>query len=122
MNYAAKRIWPERSASWQHEGEADSAENFALEFAAVEQLAEAVEFVVFERTGGESQYFRVSACAPYQLEPCEPRPANDFDEFVPTFGLALKTFVYMGKVAAIAIAAIIVAYFGFDYIRAWLEG
>ena len=36
MKFAAKRTWPEKASSWEHEGDADSAQGFALEFATSE--------------------------------------------------------------------------------------
>lgn len=133
MNYAAKRTWPERSAAWEHQGEAETPEAFALEFAAVEQLAVEAEFVVFDREGGESHYFRVTGRNPYQIEPTEPRPVSDTKDreaansadqevFVPDIKPFIGTFSYMGKVAVLAVIIIGAMGFGLKYLRALLGG
>lgn len=75
MRYAARRTWPERSKTWEYLGEADSIEDFALDFATAQQLAADDELVVIEKEGAESdiQFYRVTRSSPYSLLPAEPR-------------------------------------------------
>ncbi|MBN2885962.1 MAG: hypothetical protein JXM75_04545 [Chromatiaceae bacterium] len=133
MNYAAKRTWPERSAAWEHQGEAETPDAFALEFAAVEQLSVDAEFVVFNRESGESRYFRVTGRDPYRIDPAEPRSPNnsghaeaagtaDQEVFVPDIKPFISTVSYMGKVAVLAVVAIAAMGFGLKYLRALLGG
>ncbi|NKN34436.1 hypothetical protein [Marichromatium bheemlicum] len=131
MKYAAKRTWPLRSPSWEHEGEAESFEAFATEFAAVERLGADGEFVVIDKSSEEAElrFFRVTTIAPYQVEAvAEPRsnaPAPQAEDGQPAVEQdyssalrpAISMLVYMGKVAVIAVAVITVAAFGIGYIK-----
>ena len=78
MIFAAKRTWPERPKAWEHQGEATSAEAFALEFAAVHALGLDTEFVVMEREGenAEIQFYKVTGVAPYRVVAAEARRAE----------------------------------------------
>ncbi|BCU07860.1 hypothetical protein [Allochromatium tepidum] len=128
MKFAAKRTWPEKATTWEHEGEADGAESFASEFATLEQLAVDTEFVVMCKEGDAQQalFFRVSDTAPYRLEPAKartatgataapeaasgpgPSAAEDESEPVglPNLSPVISMIFYMGKVAFIATAGI----------------
>ncbi|MBK1708516.1 hypothetical protein [Marichromatium gracile] len=133
MKYAAKRTWPLRSPSWEHEGEAESFKAFATEFAAVERLGADGEFVVIDKSSdeAESRFFRVVTIAPYQVEETEPRSSAPAPEAGQTEGAqpaaeqdyssalrpAISMLVYMGKVAVIAVAVITIAAFGIGYIK-----
>ncbi len=78
MKYAAKRTWPEKSKVWDHEGDAESIQAFAAEFATVEQLGLDAEFLVMEK-GGESpeiRFFRVSGTSPYRFTAVEQSRAS----------------------------------------------
>lgn len=121
MKYAAKRTWPEKSAAWEHEGEAESMPSFAAEFASVERLGLDVEFVVMEREGeaGEIQFFRVSSTAPCQVVVAEPKAADtpvaalpEHNEAAanrmpaPDLSPVMSMLFFMGKVSAVAILGV----------------
>lgn len=130
VKYAAKITWPEKSSTWQHQGDAGSAPEFAIEFATLEQLGMDTEFVVMEKEGGnpEIHFFRVVGCAPYRVAAAESRagsaqpseaapraasaaaPESDAEEGDAgvTFGLGpvISLIIYMAKVAVVAIASI----------------
>lgn len=131
MKYAAKITWPEKSPSWQHQGDAGSAQAFAIEFATLEQLGMDTEFVVMEKEGGspEIHFFRVVGRAPYRVAAAESRagapqatdavpraataaePADSGEAEAagfPGIGPVISLIVYMAKVAVVAIAAIVV--------------
>lgn len=137
VKYAAKRTWPEKSAAWEHQGEAETAQAFAVEFATIEQLGVDVEFLVMAREGdGEIQFFRVAGTAPFQILPAEPRtggapvPAAAMQTDVaddgpdpmpmPSMSPVISMLTYMAKVAFMAVVAIAVLGFAMKYIRAWL--
>ncbi len=75
MKYAAKRTWPDKPKSWEVKGEAETAEAFALEFAAEKGLGLGTEIVVIEREDddGEILFFKVSNTSPYQFVSAAPR-------------------------------------------------
>lgn len=75
MKYAARRIWPQKSQSWEYLGESESIEDFALMFATDKVLAVNDEFVVIEKAGADSEieFFKVSRASPYALMPADPR-------------------------------------------------
>lgn len=128
MKFAAKRIWPDKASTWEHQGEADDAQSFASEFATLEQLAVDTEFVVMGRDGDgqEVRFFRIAATTPYRLEPAEartgtaagspdagsasPQPEGSEDESepvgLPNLSPVISMLFYMGKVAVIATAGI----------------
>ncbi len=130
MKYAAKITWPEKSPSWQHQGESGSAQAFAVEFATVEQLGMDSEFVVMEKEGGspEIHFFRVVGCSPYRVAAAESRvapaqtvdvkPASTVGADAPgkeeeaegagaiSMGPVISLIIYMAKVAVVATASI----------------
>jgi hypothetical protein len=75
VKYAAKRTWPDKPKSWEAKGEAETAEAFALGFAADQGLGLGTELVVIEREGedAEIQFFKIANTSPYQLAQAEPR-------------------------------------------------
>mgnify|MGYP001806152570 CR=1 FL=1 len=78
MNYAARKMWPEKSATWDYLGAAESLDDFAMMYAADKALAVGTEFVVIEKGGADSeiQFFKVSRADPYALIPADPRVEN----------------------------------------------
>lgn len=130
VKYAAKITWPEKSSSWQHQGDAGSAQEFAVEFAKLEQLGMETEFVVMEKEGGNSEihFFRVVGCSPYRVAaaesraggtrssdaaplaagPATPAPSSEEEDPGVSFGLGpvISLIIYMAKVAVVAIASI----------------
>lgn len=141
MKFAAKRTWPDKAATWEHQDEADDAQSFASEFATLEQLAVDTEFVVMCKEGGdqEARFFRVVATAPYRLEPAESRsgsaaagspkvaePDHDADDEAAPVGLpnlspVISMIKYMGTVAVIATAGIAVMAVAITYLKKFLE-
>ncbi|TCT20712.1 hypothetical protein [Thiobaca trueperi] len=135
VKYAAKRTWPEKSAVWEHQGEAETAQAFAVEFATIEQLGVDVEFLVMEREGGgEIQFFRVAGTSPFRVLPAESRAggvvapaATAVDESepepiaMPSMSPVISMLTYMARVAFMAILVIAVLGFAMKYIRAWLS-
>jgi hypothetical protein len=130
VKYAAKRVWPEKAQSWEHQGESDTVEAFAAEFASVEQLSSDAEFVILARDGAnpETRFFRVVSCSPYKVAPAPPRSGaeqspgaqgtmpsgqDDAQETLvaaPSIQPVISMLLYMGKVgivAALGIAAMI---------------
>ncbi|MBV5308290.1 MAG: hypothetical protein JZU59_02615 [Chromatium okenii] len=75
MNYAARMMWPEKSATWDYLGAAESLDDFAMMYATDKALAVGAEFVVIEKGGADSdiQFFKVSRADPYGLIPADPR-------------------------------------------------
>ncbi len=135
MKFAAKRTWPDKAPTWEHQSEADDIESFALEFALLEQLAVESEFAVMQKDGAQTvRFFRVAATDPYRLEPAasrqgqqtsvlatgggaseisgspKPQTADSAESQppVPTLGAAISTMFYMGKVFIIATTIIAV--------------
>lgn len=130
MKYAAKKTWPEKSQSWEHQGDSESIEAFANEFAVLEQLGADSEFVVMEKEAASSprlQVFRVASVLPLELVAAEPRATTASAEPVtaaraedseveerseaesagmPNLRPVILTFFYMGKVAFIATVGI----------------
>ena len=142
MKFAAKRTWPDKAPTWEHQDDADDARSFALEFATLEQLAVDTEFVVMckEGDGQEVQFFRVAAAAPYRLESAEPRtaagasvpvdsaspaeiPVDDESAVagLPNLSPVISMIFYMGKVAFIATAGIALMAVVIGYLRKFLE-
>lgn len=140
MKFAAKRTWPDKATTWEHQGEADDAESFASEFATLEQLAADTEFVVMCKDGdGQGvRFFRVAATAPYRLEPAEARAATTADAGatgqtpeggedesepvgLPNLSPVISMLFYMGKVAFIATAGIALMALIITYLRKFLE-
>ena len=143
MKFAAKRTWPDKATTWEHEGEAKGAESFASEFATLEQLAVDTEFVVMCKEGDAQPplFFRVAATAPYRLEPAKartatgatsapeagssPEPSTDEDESepvgLPNLSPVISMIFYMGKVAFIATAGIALMAVGISFLRKLLE-
>jgi hypothetical protein len=74
MKFAAKRTWPERPKSWEYQGEAETPEACALEFASSRYLALDTELVVMDRQGedAEIQFFRVTGTDPYRVVMADP--------------------------------------------------
>jgi hypothetical protein len=150
VKYAAKRTWPDKPKSWEAKGEAETAEAFALEFAADQGLGLGTELVVIEREGedAEIQFFKIANTAPYQLAHAEPRAggaggtppqdpprepspappggepggANTEVAAAPLDSLRpFKTMIlYMVKVAVIAFAVIYALGYLFKYLRSVL--
>lgn len=75
MNYAARMMWPEKSATWDYLGAAESLDDFAMMYATDKALAVGTEFVIIEKGGADSeiQFFKVSRADPYGLIPADPR-------------------------------------------------
>jgi hypothetical protein len=143
VKFAAKRTWPDKASTWEHQGEADDAESFASEFATLEQPAVDTEFVVMCKDGdGQGvRFFRVAATAPYRLEPTEartattagtpeagstsPAPESSEDESepvgLPNLSPVISMLFYMGKVAFIATAGIALMALIISYLRKFLE-
>ncbi|MCG6896680.1 MAG: hypothetical protein LJE60_06180 [Thiocapsa sp.] len=145
MKYAVKRTWPDKPKSWELQGEAASAEAFALDFATSQGLGMGTELVVIEKEGDDSeiQFFKVANASPYQLVPAEPRaggpappaaqdpaalPSTPSSADVPEVGSlavpSVRPFVsmifYMVKVGVIAMAIIYGLAMLFRYIRSAL--
>ncbi|MBK1725224.1 hypothetical protein [Thiocystis violacea] len=138
MKFAAKRTWPEKVSSWEHEGEAETIDAFAMEFATIEQLAADSEFVVMAKEGGapSTQFFKVTGVAPYTLGSAEPRSASsaasapevaaDDPEMeaqpvaMPNLSPVISMFFYMGKVAVIATLGIALMAVVITYLKNWL--
>ncbi|ADC63490.1 hypothetical protein Alvin_2580 [Allochromatium vinosum DSM 180] len=137
VKFAAKRTWPDKATTWEHQGEADDVESFASEFATLEQLAVGAEFVVMCKDEDEQgvRFFRVAATAPCRLEPAEARtastadagsePAAGEDESepvgLPNLSPVISMIFYMGKVAFIATAGIALMALIITYLRKFLE-
>jgi len=139
VKFAAKRTWPDKATTWEHQGEADDVESFASEFTTLEQLAVGTEFVVMCKDGDEGvRFFRVAATAPCRLEPAEARtastadagstgvePAAGEDESepvgLPNLSPVISMLFYMGKVAFIATAGIAFMALIITYLRKFLE-
>ena len=140
MKFAAKRTWPDKATTWEHEGEAKGAESFASEFATLEQLAVDTEFVVMCKDGdGQGvRFFRVAATAPYRLEPAEARTSTTADAGsagqepeggeddsepvgLPNLSPVISMLFYMGKVAFLATAGIPLMALIITYLRKFLE-
>lgn len=142
MKFAAKRTWPDKAATWEHQDEANDAQAFASEFATLEQLTVDTEFVVMCKDGADqtAHYFRVAAVNPYQLEPATARsssaapesatvaetetPADDDDAApvgMPNLSPVISMVFYMGKVAFIATAGIALMAVGISALRRFLE-
>jgi hypothetical protein len=79
VKYAAKRTWPEKPKAWEFKGEAESAADFALDFASTQDLRLGTEIVVIERESDEAdiQFFKVSSTSPYQIAAADPRPSGE---------------------------------------------
>jgi hypothetical protein len=145
VKYAAKRTWPDKPKSWEAKGEAETAEAFALDFAADKGLGLGTELVVMEMDGddAEIQFFKVANTSPYQMRQAEPRATGTAasreespGETSPTDAVAesqdaaaaalpdlrpFKTMVlYMIKVALVAFAAIYAFGLLFRYLRSVL--
>ena len=78
MRYAAKRTWPDRPKAWEHQGEADNLEDFALAFAADRGLGEGSEFIVLDKDSEDAtlESFRVNSTDPYTLGSADARTAQ----------------------------------------------
>ncbi|WP_296704822.1 hypothetical protein [Thiocapsa sp. UBA6158] len=149
MKYAAKRTWPDKPKSWEAKGEAETAEAFALGFAADQGLGLGTELVVIEREGedAEIQFFKIANTSPYQLVQAEPRagaggaPRQDATPEPSSTGSGVageegsaevaatpmgnlrpfKTMIlYMIKVALVAFGAIYALGYLFRYLRSVL--
>lgn len=147
VKYAAKRTWPDKPRSWEVQGEAATAEAFALDFAADQGLGLGTELVVIEKEGDDSeiQFFKVAKTAPYQLVPAEPRaggpaaPAlqeepgtasaapsetdasDSASPAVPNLRPFVSMILYMVKVGVIAMVVIYALAMLFRYIRSALS-
>ncbi len=147
MKFAAKRTWPDKSSSWEHQDDADNVEAFATDFASIEQLAIESEFVVMAREGADpaAQFFRVAAIAPYQLvrverprtataqaTPIENSPSAEPEEGagvdtpsepvgMPSLSPVISMLFYMGKVGLIATLFIALMAVVLGYVKDWLS-
>jgi hypothetical protein len=113
MKFAAKRTWPDRPKTWEHHGEAETLQDFALAFAADRGLGIGTEFEVLDKDSDEATLvsFRVTATDPYAVGPVEtnsPNQATDShpsDEVgnqlppPPLASAALGFFLFMAKTA-----------------------
>ncbi|NEX20327.1 hypothetical protein G3480_08405 [Thiorhodococcus mannitoliphagus] len=140
VKFAAKRTWPEKASSWEHEGDADSVEAFAAEFAAIEQLPVDTELVVMTKDdGGPSpRFMKIVGTSPYAFESAEPKtqaaspepsapaaPDDAGQEEDPPVGMpnlspVISMLFYMGKVSVIATLAIAVMAVFITYLKNWL--
>jgi hypothetical protein len=77
MRFAAKRTWPDRPKAWEHQGEADDIETFALAFATDRGLGRGTEFVVLDKDAEDATLdsFRVTGTDPYTLGSTDSHPA-----------------------------------------------
>jgi hypothetical protein len=113
MRYAAKRTWPDRPKAWEHQGEAEGLEAFALAFASERGLGVGSEFEVLDKDSDDATLvsFRVASTIPYTLGPVESRtgaqagaPASAPAAVPPAFaGAALSFGGCMVKVAVLAL-------------------
>jgi hypothetical protein len=142
VKYAAKKTWPEKSPSWEHQGDADNVDAFAKEFATIEQLGLDAEFVVMTKDGGDQgiRFFRVASVSPYQFAPAGPHSGSDSTsgaaapadadgeeapsepEGLPSLSPVISMIFYMGKVGLIAALAIAAMAGVMSYVRSWLGG
>lgn len=141
MKFAAKRTWPEKASSWEHEGDADNAEAFAAEFAAIEQLPIGTEMVVMSKGDGgpSTQFLKLVGTSPYAFAPVEaraqaPAPPSSADApstaepseeeaqpvALPSLSPVISMLWYMGKVAVIATAVIALLAVLITYLKDWL--
>lgn len=141
MKFAAKKTWPEKSPSWEHQGDADGVDAFASEFAVIEQLSVDTEFVVMskEADGQSIHFFRVAGTAPYALVPAQSRTAGVGVESIgsaspgeserseseevalPSIQPVISMVFYMGKVAVIATVGIALMAVLISLLKGWLE-
>jgi hypothetical protein len=79
MRFAAKRTWPDRPKAWEHQGEAESLEAFALAFATERGLGVGTEFVVLGKDSDDAdlESFRVTAVDPHTLGPVGAHPEGE---------------------------------------------
>ena len=115
MRYAAKRIWPDRAPAWEHQGEAESLEAFALAFAADRGLGIGTEFEVLDKDSDDAALvcFRIAGTDPLTLGAPGTRSAEAAADqaagqappavFV---GSALGFFLYMAKVAVLILVGV----------------
>lgn len=127
MRYAAKRTWPDRPKSWEHQGEGENLEAFALDFASDRGLGVGTEFVVLDKDSDDAslEFFRVTGTEPYALGPTGARPegpagaqgqpdspfatgaAPDSAPPAAFVSSALSFVWFMGKVAILALVAVV---------------
>jgi hypothetical protein len=142
VKYAAKRTWPEKPKAWEFKGEADTAEDFAVDFASTQDLRLGTQIVVIEREGEdpELRFFKVANTSPYQLVTAEAgaggpsqAPAHDLttmpestysDSTDDTEAVALPSLrpfssmiLYMAKVGLFAVVVIGALGFLIKYLR-----
>ncbi|NEV61457.1 hypothetical protein G3446_06035 [Thiorhodococcus minor] len=143
VKFAAKRTWPEKASSWEHEGDADTVEAFAAEFAAIEQLPVDTEMVVMSKGDGgpSTQFLKVVGTSPYAFEPVEPgkqapapaasssdEPSQEQEQeqeedqpvALPSLSPVISMLWYMGKVAVIATVVIATLAILISYLKSWL--
>ena len=110
MRYAAKRTWPDRPKSWQHQGEAEDLESFALAFATEQGLGVGTEFEVLDKDYDDATLvtFRVTSTIPYTLGPSVMSSDGQTDGAPPPpfMASALSFGMYMVKVAVLALVII----------------
>lgn len=115
MRYAAKRIWPDRVPAWEHQGEAENLEAFALAFAADRGFGIGTEFEVLDKDSDDAALvcFRITGTDPLTLGAPGPRdgePAADqaAGQIPPPalMGSALGFFLYMAKVAVLILVGV----------------
>ncbi|WP_295389067.1 hypothetical protein [uncultured Thiodictyon sp.] len=126
MRYAAKRTWPDRPKAWEHQGEAETIEAFALTFAAEHGLGVGSEFEVLDKDSDDAALvpFRVVCTIPYTLGPVESHAdaqagaqAAPPSAAPPFAGAAMSFGFYMFKVTGLTVAVmvaiiIVLKYFG----------
>ena len=122
MRYAAKRTWPDRPKAWEHQGEGESLEAFALAFASERGLGVGSEFEVLDKDSDDAALvsFRVASTTPYQLGPVASRTAPQASapaDAPPFAGAAMSFGFYMVKVMVLTLAVMaalfaILKYFG----------
>ncbi len=116
MRYAAKRIWPDRPKAWEHQGEAENLEAFALAFASDRGLGSGTEFEVLDKDSDDATLvsFRVEGTLPYTLGPVVTHLADqarsDGLPPPPFMAPALSFFFYMAKVAVFTVAVLVVLF------------
>lgn len=122
MRYAAKRTWPDRPKTWEHQGEAENLEDFALAFASEYGLGVGSEFEVLDKDSDDAALvsFRVASTIPYTLGPVAARiaaPASAPADAPPFAGAAMSFGFYMVKVMVVTLVVMttlfaLLKYFG----------
>ncbi|WP_295446568.1 hypothetical protein [uncultured Thiodictyon sp.] len=108
MRYAAKRTWPDRPKAWEHQGEGEGLEAFALAFASEYGLGVGSEFEVLDKDSDDAALvsFRVASTMPYTLGPVAAHTdaqAGTPADAPPFAGAAMSFGFYMVKVTTLVL-------------------